>query len=351
MQIPVPIIIINWRGIEDTLECMESVLQQEDIDFHVHLVDNGSEDHSPDVLKEKFSKHEKVSLHLLPDNLGFTGGNNLIMDNLLKQYSDTELPHIILLNNDTTVEKNWLKNLVAAAEETGAGMVSSRMVYYYDRKLMDNAGHYMLNTGEILPVGYFQPPDHYNQRTENMGACGGAVLYNTQMLRDIGLFDDHFSTGYEDAELGLRAVVCQYTCMYEPTAIVYHKGGQSLKKVRNLDYLVNIQSHILYTYFKLMPDKFLLQNMPLLFARYLMIFTFDLLFIRKKYLIMHSKAWWLLLTKNFREGRIKRKILFQNRKIAESKELFQKVEFFWHTDARRLRDYLRTFWQKKEVSR
>lgn len=335
-----PVIIINWKGIKDTLECMESVLRLKGTAFHIHLVDNGSGDGSAEILKGHFQENPQVTLHLLEQNLGFTGGNNHIMATLLKRYTDKEMPWIVLLNNDTTVEKDWLENLVQAGEETGAGMVSSKMIYFYDRQFMDNAGHYMLNTGEILPIGYMQPVENYPNRFENLGACGGAALYRSAMLRDIGLFDDHFSTGYEDAELGLRAVVCGYTAWYEPTAVVYHKGGQSLKKIRNLQYLVQIQSHILYTYFKLMPATFLWLNMPLLVARYVLIFIFDLLFLRKAYLQMHSIAWWQLLSRNRAAGREKRRNLFKNNKIKGGIEMFSKVEWFWKTDLRRLKDYL-----------
>ena len=336
----IPIIIINWRGLEDTLECMTSALQLEGVSFHIHLIDNGSGDDSARVLQDTYGNDSRVTLHLFEDNTGFTGGNNRVMAWLLEQYDSNEMPWIALLNNDTAIEPNWLQALFDCGEQTGAGMVTSKMIIYDDRTLMDNAGHYMLNTGEILPLGHRQPVGRFESRIENMGACAGAVLYSSAMLRDIGLFDDHFSTGYEDAELGLRAVVCGYSCWYEPRAVVYHKGGQSLNKVRNLRYLVSIQSHILYSYYKLMPGMFLWLNMPLMVLRYIMIFGFDLLFLRRNYLIMHTTAWWEQIIVHGSERTKKRRSLFLNRSIRSGREMFSRIEWFWHTDWRRLKEYI-----------
>ena len=341
MPIPIPIIIVNWKGLSDTLECMSSVLQLEGLDFHIHLVDNGSEDGSAEALTQAFGGHPKVTLHLFDENLGFTGANNRIMEELLKAHDPNDLPWIVLLNNDTTVHPDWLVNLVQCGEETGAGMVSSKMVIYAEPELMDNAGHYMLNTGEILPIGHRKPIGEYTKRCQNLGACAGASLYSAGMLLDIGLFDNHFSTGYEDAELGLRAVVTGYECWYEPSAVVHHKGGQSLNKVRNLNYLISIQSHILYSYFKLMPRFYLWINLPLMVLRYVLIFCFDLAFLRVKYLQMHSRAWWDQLAGQVAERRRKRRLLFRGRKTLTGGQMFRRVEFFWRTDLRRLATYLR----------
>lgn len=343
---PIPIIIINWKGLDDTLECMSSVMQLERLDFHIHLVDNGSEDGSAEALTQAFGGHPKVTLHLFDENLGFTGANNRIMEELLEAHNTDTLPWIVLLNNDTTVHPDWLVNLVQCGEETGAGMVSSKMVIYAEPDLMDNAGHYMLNTGEILPIGHRKPIDEYTKRCQNLGACAGASLYSTDMLRAIGLFDNHFSTGYEDAELGLRAVVTDFECWYEPSAVVYHKGGQSLNKVRNLNYLISIQSHILYTYFKLMPPAYIWLNLPLMVLRYVLIFGFDLVFLRRKYLLMHSRAWLEQLTSHAGERVRKRRSLFRNRQSLSGMAMFKRVEWFWHTDLRRLNSYLRALFSK-----
>lgn len=197
-------------------------------------------------------------------------------------------------------------------------MVSSKMINYFDRTKMDNAGHLFLNTAEIIPIGTGEPIEKYETSFTNMGACAGATLYTVRMLRDIGVFDNRFDTGYEDAELGLRAIVSGYTSIYEPRAIAYHKMSSSVKKIMDRDYLAYIQQSIFYAYFKLMPRSFLIINTPQMLIKYLMVYLFNLLTGRKQFRYVLKKAAsavWAerhqikLDRKEFIEGRIMRSAL------------------------------------------
>ena len=279
---PIPIIIINWKGIKDTLECVESVLKMNFQNFKVYLVENGSDDGSADILMKKYGNHPKIDVCLNADNLGFTKANNLIFRRILE--ADHKPEYIALLNNDTSVDKGWLGNLVIGAEKRGSAVTSSKMIDYYDRSLMDNAGHLMLNTGEVIPIGHARSVKDYCKGFKNMGACAGAGLYATRMLEDIGVFDEHFTTGYEDAELGIRAVVSGYQCWYEPTAIVYHKMGQSIKKIFNYNYSLMIQKNIWYSYIKLMPGILILMTIPSFLVKYLALFFLNIIYRRTKFM-------------------------------------------------------------------
>ena len=232
----IPIIILNWNGIEDTIACIDSVMQQTYASFEIYLVDNGSESEEVARLKSLYGNMDKIHLICNPTNLGFAQGNNEVMTSILK---GNEVPkYIALLNNDTEVEPTWLEELIATANSQNASMVSSKLVNFFDRSVMDNAGHLMMNTGEIIPVGSNEPVENHCKIKENIGACGGAALYATDMLENIGLFDDFFKTGYEDAELGLRAHLLGYKTVYAPKAIVYHKVSQSIKKIFDYDFVL-----------------------------------------------------------------------------------------------------------------
>ena len=235
---PIPIAIINWNGLADTKECISSVLASKGIDYTIHLLDNASDNNEYDELSQLY-KDTPVTVHYSDVNLGFTGGSNLLFDIILKE---SKSEYIVLLNNDTIVDELWLSELVKHAKSKKSHIVSSKMISYYNRDAMDNAGHMMLNTGEIIPIGHARSKTEHNDPTTNMGACAGAALYNRNMLEEIGVFDPVFSTGYEDAELGLRAKVFGYNCTYCPSAIVYHKMGSSIRKIFNEDY-----SCLLYT--------------------------------------------------------------------------------------------------------
>lgn len=327
-KLPIPIIILNWNNINDTLECLETVLQMSYNNYIVYLVDNNSRDGSRATLVENYSNHPKIKLIFNEENLGFTKGNNVIIRQIL--FQPIVPKYIVLLNNDTAVTPDWLNNLLSSAATNKADMVSSKMIDYYEREKMDNAGHLMLNTGEVLPIGHGHPISEYMEGFENMGACAGAALYATKMLQDIGIFDEHFTTGYEDAELGVRAVVSGYKCWYEPSAIVYHKMGQSVKKIFDYSYSLSIQKHILYSYFKLMPRIVLLLTLPALIIKYLSMFVILLLFWRTKHLKVFFYAVKETLTQNLSIISKKRADFFAQRDHIEGVSLRRKqTSFLW----------------------
>lgn len=199
----IPIIIINWNGMNDTIECVNSVLNSSYTNYKIYLIDNYSSDNSFKSFEKLYQNNPKINIVFNTANLGFTLATNRILVKLLKV--DSPPPYVALLNNDTIVESDWLYNLLLKAKTEDAAIVSSKMIDYYDHARMDNAGHYMLNTGEILPIGHGQHPSKFDQEFENWGACAGACLYSSKMLQKIGWFDEYFQTGYEDAEFGVRA--------------------------------------------------------------------------------------------------------------------------------------------------
>jgi GT2 family glycosyltransferase len=263
----VVIFIINWNGLSDTLECLDSLEKSTFQEYQVHLLDNGSTDDSWSILQSKYTHHPKIHCTRSEENLGFTKGNNLFFEQL--QTAATPPTYLVLLNNDTVVAEDWLAQLVSFAERTQADLVSSKMIQYYDRQLMDNAGHYLLPTGEILPIGFGKSIDRYGRSFKNRGPCAGAGLYRWDMLRQIGLFDDYFSTGYEDAELGLRATELGYRALYCPDAVVFHKGGQSLKKIDREIWRAQTQKNILYTYVKVMPWWYIFLTVEVIQQKYM----------------------------------------------------------------------------------
>ena len=129
----VGIIILNWNGIADTVECLESVKKITYPKYDVVLVDNGSTGDDAEVLKEKYGDY----IHLLcnSENLGFAGG----VDVGLRYAMGTIHPaYFLLLNNDTVVAPDFLDELVKVAEsDETIGIVGPR-IYYYDYRGENN---------------------------------------------------------------------------------------------------------------------------------------------------------------------------------------------------------------------
>ena len=100
-----PIILVNWNGYDLTQACLESLKELQYSNFQTVLVDNGSIDGSGEKLKTEFPA---ITLLTSPENNGFTGGNNLGIQWAL----DHSYDQILLLNNDTLVEPDFLNPLV-----------------------------------------------------------------------------------------------------------------------------------------------------------------------------------------------------------------------------------------------
>ncbi len=285
----VPIVILNWNGLEDTIRCVEHALSLEDVTFHIMVVDNGSSGPDFEVLSERFQHVKQVTVQKNNDNLGFARGMNKAIKDILN--SEEPPSHIALLNNDAFVDPKWLVEMLAVAKE-GADAVTSCMRREAAPDRLDNAGHLFLNTGEVLPRGAGDPQVAYNEVKEVEGFCGGGCLLSTQMLEEIGVFDEFFSTGYEDAELGLRAILAGYRVKYCPTASLSHKMSASIDKIRDIDYAVNLQVNIYFTYFKLMPISVILFNLPWIFVKTLMLLTVPVILGRWRLARVQAAALW-----------------------------------------------------------
>ena len=260
MALRVPVILLNWNGIDDTIECVESLLNQENADPIIFIGDNASDNKEGRQLESQYDSYSNIHIYLFDRNHGFAKGCNLLMQEALELYPDSTA--LALLNNDAVADPNWLWHLNQTMNNTGSGMVGSMLVSYHDRSILDNVGHQMLSSGEIVPIGNKAPTNQYLSQVRNFGSCAAGVLYNRKMLDQIGLFDTYFHTGYEDAEIGARALVAGYSSIYCPDAIVYHKVSQSVGKIFDENYLKIIQKSIYYTYLKLMPSLLLVWTLP-----------------------------------------------------------------------------------------
>ena len=309
--------------------------------IEIILVENGSTHEVKEAIIDLYGDHPQIKLIINETNRGFTKGNADIVESIMQR--DERPEYIALLNNDTVVAPDWLNQLIAAARQTKAAITSSKMINYYDRRRIDNVGHFMLNTGEILPLGHRRPKESYNQIIENLGACGGAALYKTSMIQSIGFFDLYFDTGYEDAEFGLRAKLLGYKCILAPDAIVYHKVSRSINKIKNDKYLHHIQKNIFYTYIKLMPSGFLLRNSLFVLMKYMMWLAFGVFTLQFKLIGLHARTLYAYINQDFKQALESRNSFYQRYRdvIHKNMEDLRPVRFFVFTDVRRLLFHLR----------
>ncbi|PIW69138.1 MAG: hypothetical protein COW08_08760 [Ignavibacteriales bacterium CG12_big_fil_rev_8_21_14_0_65_30_8] len=322
-----PIVIINWNGFIDTKECISSLLAENSENIIIYLIDNGSKKEDVLAIQKHFSNNPKIKITFNPKNIGYTKAHNLILKELINE----GYKYIFLLNNDTIVIPKSITFLKENFQNFNMDLVSCKMIKSQNHNLMDSAGHKMLSSGEIIPIGHNKNIEKYNIGFENIGASAGAGLYSTEMLKDIGIFDDYFETGYEDAELGLRAFVSGYKCYYKPEAEFYHKIGQSLKKVFDYKHALKTQVNIFYTYLKLVHWQIIVINIIPWILRLLLITLIGIFSFRFRYLKILYAALGRILFRDIKEIFIARKASKRLRRIPWW-QLLKKQEFFLKND-------------------
>jgi GT2 family glycosyltransferase len=211
----VSVIIPNWNGAHHLPACLDSLGRQRYPRFEVIVVDNGSNDASLTLLARDYPD---VRLIPLGENRGFAPACNLGM-----RAARGEI--LVLLNNDTEAGPGWLGALVAAFERhPEAGSVASKMRLFDQRDHLHTAGDFYRLDGTPGNRGVWQRDEgQFDQEAFVFGACGGSAAYRRAMLDEIGLLDETFFFSCEDVDLGWRAQLAGWPCVYAPEAVVYHK--------------------------------------------------------------------------------------------------------------------------------
>ncbi|MEP7291962.1 MAG: glycosyltransferase family 2 protein, partial [Chloroflexota bacterium] len=128
------------------------------------------------------------------------------------------------LNNDTEADPGWAAAVVDAFERHAEiGSVASKMLLFDQRDHIHTAGDYFTRDGRAGNRGVWQADAGQFDREEYVfSACGGSSVYRREMLDQIGLLDDDFFFSLEDVDIGWRAQLAGWRCLYTPVAIVYH---------------------------------------------------------------------------------------------------------------------------------
>ena len=208
------IIIPNWNGAHLLTDCLSSLRRQTYRCFETVVVDNASTDGSLELMAKEFPE---VRVIPLAENRRFAGGVN-------EGIRRTESPAVVLLNNDTEADPEWLGLLLRGLETPGAGMAASKLLLFDRRGMIHSAGDYYRRDGVPGNRGVWEEDrGQYDGETEVFGPCGGAAAYRREMLEAIGLFDEDLEAYCEDVDLAFRAQLAGYRCVFVPGARVYHR--------------------------------------------------------------------------------------------------------------------------------
>ena len=256
----VSIIILNWNGLKDTIQCLDSLKKITYPNYEVVVVDNGSKGNDADVLEEKYQGD--IRLIRNKENLGFAEGNNVAIREIIKE---GQSKYILFLNNDTTVEPDFLDKLVECAEKhPKAGSIQPKLIWAFHPKLFDSAGLEYSRTGFGFDRGKFRPIGEYNQEEEILAGCGAALFCRVEVLEDIKInneyFDSDFFATYEDFDLGIRMRWAGWQNWYCPESVVYHFRGKSLGTRSKFSSFYGTRNQT-WCLFKNFPASFVLKNL------------------------------------------------------------------------------------------
>lgn len=220
----VSVVVINYERCQLLRACLLSLERQEGVEFETIVVDNGSSDGSADLVKE-FAKGSKFALHLIENraNRGFCAANN-------QAFRIARGEYLALLNNDAEAEPGWLASLVNELEDKpDFGMAASKILVYEDPRKIDKVGHLIYPDGQNRGRGTGEfDQGQYDRVEEVLWPDGCAALYRRSMIEEIGGFDEDLFAYGDDAELGLRARIAGWGCLYVPKAVVRHHRGATL---------------------------------------------------------------------------------------------------------------------------
>jgi GT2 family glycosyltransferase len=188
----------------------------------VVLVDNGSEDGSVEMAESEYGRRLRLRILRNRENTGFCAGNN-------QGFRAVRTDLIALLNNDAVAEPRWAEELARAFVNPQIGMAASKILVHEDPSRIDKVGHLIYLDGQNRGRGSGETDcGQYDREEEALWPDGCAAMYRREMLDEIGGFDEEFFAYADDAELGLRARIAGWKCLYIPTAVVRHHRGASL---------------------------------------------------------------------------------------------------------------------------
>lgn len=247
----VRLIVLNWNGRRWLEPCLDALRRQTYRQFEVVVVDNGSEDGSVELVRDRFPECQVLAL---ADNVGFAAANNAGAEGAAAKY-------LAFLNNDTEADPGWLGALVDAAErDSTVGLVSSHLLVMEPAGIVDSAGDGYLRCGGGFKHQHGQPAGEMRGVREVFGACGAAMLIRRDLFERLGGFDPDFFMVYEDVDLSYRARLAGARAVCALDAVVRHAGSASLGRISSAAVFYG-QRNLEWTWIKNSPRRLLLRSL------------------------------------------------------------------------------------------
>lgn len=221
----VSVITVNYNGLRDTCEMIDSFLAHETFPFEIIAVDNGSQPPQVGEIKARYPNDDRVKVVQNVNN-GFAGGNNAGL-------KVAEGDYLFFINNDTLITEPVLEALVRRLDDRQNGGVSPMLKYAQNPNVIQFAG--------ITPLTRITLRNHmigeretdcgqYSTPRETPYLHGAAMMIRRDVLQRVGPMTEIFFLFYEEVDWSVRMRKAGYKLWYEPAAVVYHKESMTAQK-------------------------------------------------------------------------------------------------------------------------
>lgn len=251
----VSVIVVNYRGADDTLTCLHSL--RDELDYpadklDIVCVDNGSGDGSAERLRAV----DGVRLVESDTNLGFAGGCNLAA-----QHAEGAV--LAFLNNDARPARDWVRTAVAVLRaEPTVGAVASKVLDWEGRHVdFVDGGLTWFGMGYKRYAGEVDDGS-YDAARDVLFGTGSALFVRAELFTALGGFDDRFFMFYEDVDLGWRLNLRGWRVRYEPSSVAHHRHHASMATVSSAREYYLLERNALATLYKNVSEETLAKALP-----------------------------------------------------------------------------------------
>lgn len=251
----IAIIVLNWKQPDLTIQTIDSLLKinNKAFSYKIFLIDNGSVDDSYEIFQNKYKSNKQIDILKTKSNLGFVGGNNFGIKEVLKN----NFEYILLINNDVLVHPDFLQNLTIELENNKhLGIVGPKIYFapehefHYDRYTKNQRGKVIWSVGGKMDwnniIGSNLGVDEvdmgqFNQSNSNLDFISGCcMLIKSEIFKKIGLLNDQYFMYLEDVDFCQRAKIAGYGLAFVPNSIIWHiNSGSSTSGGALHDYFIS----------------------------------------------------------------------------------------------------------------
>ena len=291
----VSIIVLNYNAGELLLNCIESIKKSAYKNLEIIVVDNISTDKSQKVCKEKYPD---IKLIQNDENFGYCEGNNI---GIRKARGD----FIMILNPDTIVEPDCIRELIFAHEKLGEGLYQPKILSLNEKQVLQSTGNMLHVFGFGFAKDKGKQDEEVDEEIKKIGYASGTCLFTSRnVLEKVGLLDSFLFLYHDDLDLGWRASQIGINSYYVPKSKIYHVESYSLKwSAKKFYWLERNRKYCLLTHYS-----------------------------KNTYAKMHSSlclvdlfVWFFYISKGFLGAKIKAELdIRRNRKFIETK--YQELE-------------------------